>query len=383
MKIVALGGYGEMGAAAVADLVKTCKDCEIVIAGRDAAKAKRYATSFKKKNVKGTGVDVENHDALVRLLKGADVVMNSVVYRMNLHVMRAALEAGCGYVDLGGLFHMTKKQLKLHPAFEKKGVLAILGCGSTPGITNVMAAYGSRDLDRIDDIRVTFATYSNNTYKNHFILPYSFYTLVDEFTSKPAVFENGKMKFVEPVTGEHEFCFPKPIGKVTGFYTLHSEIATFPKSFRSKGLRNCSFRATFDKDFVHDMKLFIEAGMASRKPVNIGGCMVKPIDVAVKGMVRLLPKDRVNDLEYVRVELDGKKNGKNKTITVDCVTKSAGGVPAGTRDTAIPLSIAAQMVARKKINAEGVLPPESCINPEEFFQELKKRDIRIIKTISN
>jgi len=381
MRIVSLGGYGEIGAAATADLVKTCRGCDIVIAGRDAAKAKTYAKSFKRKNVTGTGVDVKDHAALVKLLKGADVVMNAVVYRMNLDVMRAALEAGCGYVDLGGLFHMTRKQLKLHSKFKKKGLIAILGCGSTPGITNVMAAYGARDLDRIDDIRMTFAAHSDSMYKTHFVLPYSFYTLADEFRDRPAVFENGRMRFVEPMTGEHDFIFPEPIGKVTGFYTLHSELATFPSSFRHKGLKNCSFRVTFDHDFVHDMKLFIEAGMTSTKPVKIGGCSVRPIDVAAKEMERLMPRGKIKDIEYVRVELDGRKDGRKRTVVVDGITKSVGGVPAGTRDTAIPLSICAQMVAKGRIKSRGVMAPESCVQPEEFFRELARRNIIVRKTI--
>ena len=38
---------------------------------------------------------------------GADVVVNSAGYRINLEVMRSSLEAGAHYVDLGGLYWMT------------------------------------------------------------------------------------------------------------------------------------------------------------------------------------------------------------------------------------------------------------------------------------
>lgn len=366
-----------MGSTATADLVRTCKNCDVVIAGRDGGKARAYAKSFRKENVTYAGVDVGNRSELVRLLRGADVVLNAVVYKMNLDVMRAALEARCSYVDLGGLFHMTKRQLRLHSEFKKRGLIAILGCGSTPGITNVMAAYGAREMDRLRDIRVTFAAHSKSVYKTHFVLPYSVYTLVDEFTEKPAVLENGKMTFVEPMTGRHVFDFPKPVGKAAGYYTLHSELATFPSSFKEKGLRNCSFRVTFDDDFVHDVKLLIEAGLTSTKPVRIGGCMVRPIDVTARETARLMPKGKIDDIEYVRVELEG----GGKTVVVDAVTRSDGGVPAGTRDTAIPISIMAQMIAKGQVKQRGVLPPELCIEPTIFFKELARRKIKVTKTV--
>ena len=54
--------------------------------------------------------------------------------------MEACLEAGVNYIDLGGLYHVTKRQLELSPKFEQRGLLAMLGVGSAPGKTNLLAA---------------------------------------------------------------------------------------------------------------------------------------------------------------------------------------------------------------------------------------------------
>ena len=54
--------------------------------------------------------------------------------------MEVALAAGAHYVDLGGLFHVAREQLGLDERFREAGLLAVLGMGSTPGKTNVMAA---------------------------------------------------------------------------------------------------------------------------------------------------------------------------------------------------------------------------------------------------
>jgi len=381
-RVVVLGGYGEMGHITTKDLVATAKNCEIIIAGLEAKKAKEYANSFHKKNVSGIGVDVNNHMDLVRVLRGSKVVVNAVVYRFNLNVMKAALEANCNYLDLGGLFHMTKKQLKLHKKFKQKNLIAVLGMGSTPGTTNVLAAYGSKFFNKIDEIQITFAGYDWTKYNSHFIVPYSMYTIFDEFSDKPALFTKGKLKFIEAMTGKKVFNFPKPIGKINGFYTIHSELATFPSSFKKKGVKEVSFRVTFEEDFIHDINLFIEAGLASKKIVDIKGNKIRPVDLTVKQLERLIPsgKAKVKDLEFIRVIMYGKKNNKKQTITLDSLahSNSKWNISAGTVNTATPPSIVAQMILKDQVKKKGVLPPELCIDPKIFFSELKKRKVKIL-----
>ena len=145
MKIVVLGGYGEMGTVVSSDLSDTFNG-EIVIAGRDAKKAKRLAGSFRNKRITGAYADVSDKQSMNEVLEGADVVINATNYYMNVDVMRSALKNSVHYLDLGGLYHTTLKQLKLHNEFKKRNVLALLGCGATPGITNIMANHGSKML---------------------------------------------------------------------------------------------------------------------------------------------------------------------------------------------------------------------------------------------
>ena len=79
-------------------------------------------------------------------LDGMEVMVNSAAYRINLAAMRACLDAGCHYMDLGGLYHVTAEQLKLSAEFEQRGRLALLGIGSAPGKTNLLAARAVREL---------------------------------------------------------------------------------------------------------------------------------------------------------------------------------------------------------------------------------------------
>lgn len=396
-KFVVLGGYGEMGKITARDLAETAQNAEIIIAGRDHRKAQEYARELSMPNIVrqnenkiiGIKTDVSDLDALAGLLKDADVCINCTQYSMNLDVMQACLKTKCHYLDLGGLFHMTLKQLKLHVKFKKAKLTAILGCGSTPGITNVMAGYGASKFDSIHEIKVRFAGYDHTKYKWHFVVPYSMYTVFDEFSDKPALFTKGHMKFIAPISLQEKEVFPEPIGEVKCFATLHSELATFPISFKDKGISECSFKLAFPEDFVHDVKFMIETGMSSKQPINIGGRTVVPLEVAVKELNRFMPEHagvKVNDLEYVRVSITGtvREKGKNKNaeLIIDCLTHSnpKWNTPAGTIDTGVPPSIIAQMIASKKIKQRGVLPPETCVPAQAFFAELKKRNITIHET---
>ncbi len=376
MKFVVLGGTGAMGRVTVRDLYDSSR-CEIVIAERNLKKAEAYAERLGSR-VAAEHVDARERHQLARILRDCDAVLNCANYYFNLDVMEAALMAHVHYLDLGGLFHMTRKQLLLHHRFQSIRKLALLGCGSTPGITNVMAAHGASLMDAVREIHVSFGAKDFAKHDEPFLLPYTLQTVFDEFMLQPALLAKGRLRMVEPMSGRKHILFPKPIGRLEGFYTLHSELATFPLSFKQKGLRECSFRVTFDEEFVERIKFLIDAGFASDKLLEVGNCVAKPRDFAAKVLDQWIPKT-VDDLEIVRVELLGKKRGKRKRLTLDCVTRSnrKHGFSAGAWDTGVPLSIMGQMVARGNVADVGAMAPESCMPTKTFFDALKKRNIMI------
>lgn len=374
-KFVVLGGYGIIGEVVVLDLFRRCKDCEIVIAGRNLSKAKKYADSFKSKRVRAVELNISDVKSTAILLKGADVVVNCLQYYFNIEVMNACLKAKTNYVDLGGLFHLTKKQLRLNNKFAKIDKIAIIGCGSTPGITNVMAAYGGKFLDNVKSIDMTFADRNYLEYKRKFVLPYSFKTILDEFMKSPAVLKNGKLIFVKAGEGEKIYDFGKEYGMIKGVYSLHSELATLPEFFKKKGIKSCEFRTTFDEDFRNKINSLIETGLVSEETIEINGEEPKISDVTGKIMNRLTMKegDKVEDKEILRV------NFNNNQLIMDAVAKSTSGISAGVWDTAVPCSIISQMIAFGKIKKRGVFAPEKVVEPIEFFEELAKRKIVILK----
>ena len=241
MKIVLLGGAGLMGRATARDLLEMQSDVELVLADIDMAGAERVATSLGEDVAGAAGrvrvarVDAADPDSVRPVIHGAAAVINSAQYYVNLPVMQAALAERVPYVDLGGLFHTTREQLQLFTAFRDAGVTAVIGMGSTPGVTNVQARHGARFLERIDSIHV----YNGNTPNPDSLLAwgYSINTILDEVTKRPVVFRDGQFVELEPLAEPERFTFVEPIGELDVHHSLHSELASLPAAFAREGVR--------------------------------------------------------------------------------------------------------------------------------------------------
>src|SRR6185437_5904707 len=153
MRFVVLGA-GLMGRAALYDLARSREATEIIVADYDQPRAQQAAREYGNGKSRAAFCDVRQTAEAVRLLTGSVAVLNCTQYYWNLEVMKAALAAGAHYLDLGGLFYTTRKQLKLNSEFRRAGLLAILGIGSAPGIANVMARFLADQLQRVTAIKV-------------------------------------------------------------------------------------------------------------------------------------------------------------------------------------------------------------------------------------
>ncbi len=155
--IAVVGGAGAMGRITMRDLAETAGDIEIVLADRDLRAARRVAATLPRR-VKVVQVDASDPRSLQRALGGTQVLINACHHDFNLSVMDAAMALKAHYCDLGGLFHVTKRQLRRHGAFKRAGLLALCGIGSAPGIVNVMARAGADRLDEVHEIHVAVGT---------------------------------------------------------------------------------------------------------------------------------------------------------------------------------------------------------------------------------
>lgn len=387
MKILVLGGAGAMAEVIERDLLES--GAEVIVADRDPMRVKQRLERLKNKRATGNVLDVKAKNFSSQLKKtGANVLVNSTWYELNMLVMPAAIKAGMHYIDLGGLFWKTKKQLKLKKAAKDAGTVCVLGMGSTPGIMNVLAEHGSHKFDTLKkiELRCASALLEKLPQKDQFVPPYSIKTLIDEILMPPPVFRNGRIVFEKPLGKPLSLEFENPVGNAIGYYTIHSELATLPRAYRAKKLKELDFAYAYDSEAISIITALKKVGITSKEKMTINNCTIAPYDFIAEIDKRLpRPEKDTRDVEVLRADLWGTFNGKKQFVRVQAISHyhDKWKKSAGTVDTGVPISIVAQWISQGKITKHGVWAPEEIIEPVHFFKELKKRNIDVYEQINH
>jgi saccharopine dehydrogenase-like NADP-dependent oxidoreductase len=282
------------------------------------------------------------------------VLLNTASYRVNVHAMRASLAAGCNYLDLGGLYWMTRRQLELYPQFAQAGLLAVLGIGSSPGKTNLMAARAIELLGagvELKSIDVLAGGRDPAAARDGQLrAPYAVQTLLDELTLSPIVMREGRAIEIEPLTSGGVIDFGDPIGRADTIYTLHSELATFGESF---GASSCSFRLSLAPPVLARLRELIGASAD---------------EIAAAAREAVPPSSGTVSVHMVKVVAQG-----GEKVVMRAVTRPFFGLGGSIVSTAAPAAAAVRLMARGALEAIGALPPERCIEPQAMFSELESR----------
>jgi saccharopine dehydrogenase-like NADP-dependent oxidoreductase len=369
-----------MGRVAVRTLTEYSIVERITVADYNAARAHEVVAALNHPNIEARQIDVTNEKQLTALIHGSNVVLNAVDYIFNEPVLRACIRERVHYADLGGLFHMTRKQLAMDDEAQAAGITAIAGIGGTPGITNVLARQAVDRLERVDSIKIQAG--GNDATNSHAPLsvPYSMRTILDEFTTSPQVFQDGNWYAQQPLSGQEEIVFPAPVGRVNAVYSLHSECATFPLSFRDKGIHHVSFKIAFPGDFLAKLKFLVDLGFGNEEPIEVQGVKVAPREVLLH-LLEAFPVEEAEpqDIDILRVVVTGIEHGHPVEIINQVVVLPyrRWGISANALDTGVPLAIAGILLAQGKITRRGVCAAESCVPPESFFHELARYDMYV------
>jgi saccharopine dehydrogenase-like NADP-dependent oxidoreductase len=406
MRVVVVGGAGAMGRWTVRDLTESEGVGEVVVADLDGSRAREaagWAAARSGSNgtarVSGLALDAGDGEALRRAFDGADVVCNCAVYSTNLPVMEACADAGTHYVDLGGLFHTTRRQLALHDRFVAAGVTAVVGMGGSPGTTNVLAALAGRGLDRVEEVEVRLGVADFAPSSAPVPVPYAIQTILDEFSVPAMTFRDGRLVEVPAMSDQEELDFPPPVGRVRVGHTLHSEVATLPLHFADRGIRSVSFKVGFPAAFMDRLALLAALGLADTSPVELPSGPVVPRELLVHCITRTAtmpgPDTAPDDAEAIWVRVRGRRAGPSgdpalapRDVSVDgspverlaqCVVRPhpAWQAGAGQLDTGVPPSIVAQFLAAKVIDRPGVLAPEDAVPPEPYLAALAARNMEV------
>lgn len=386
MKIAVLGGAGLTGSCAVRALAESKDVDEGLVLDLDADQALSVSDALGKGKFSAKAVDVTDVDATARLIKGYDVVVNAVQYYFNLDVMSAALKAKANYLDFGGLYHVTLRQLKLDSEFRSRNLTALVGMGGEPGITNVLSRMGADSMERVSSIHIRDGGRDFTSGLDRFVVTWSLDTFLDELVLDAPIFEGGRMKNIPALSRKETVVFPPPVGTMDTFVTIHSEVATLPRSFGRRGLRDVDWMEGTPE--ILGLKLLADLGLASNEERQFG-----PVAIAPRKFLMSLVKSRgqmgypesivPDDWEATRVTMSGRLGGKDVTKVYDVTIppRPEWKMSCARYAVGIPGSIGARMIGRGDIAAKGVVPPELCVNPSRFLSELMGYGFRVRETV--
>lgn len=385
---VLIVGSGAQGAVMAHHLARSTAIDEVICADVSAARAEAARRFTKSKKARAIRLDASRPEETTKALRGMDMVVNAALPRFNLPITRTALEAGVNYQDLAADYPRIRAQLGLSKAFARKGLVGLMQCGGSPGITNVLAREGVDALDSVDTIRLRLIS---RIEARRPLALWSAEVALEDMEEPPAVFRHGKVERVPPFSEEEIFDFPPPFGPHPVVQHMHEEPITFGM-FLGKGLRYVDLK--MGGHHVYQMKEAMGMGLLSRSPIRLGKARVVPRDLLIalsppaltpSEVPRLLRSGVLRDAVGAQVvQVEGAKAGAPRVLRYNSVGPSLrevqAWIPGATNmsyKVGVSAAILAEMVARGEVEPAGVFPPEGlgAATREIFLERLQERHI--------
>jgi lysine 6-dehydrogenase len=324
-------------------------------------------------------VDARNESDVRGVMKGVDACMNALPYYFNLDITRLAVDEGVNYCDLGGNTAIVFEQLKLDSDAKKKNISVIPDCGLAPGMVNILAGAGIAGLDEPETVRIRVGGLPQDPQPPlNYQIVYSLHGVLDYYTTDSWVLRDGEPVEVDALTEVEPVEFPEPVGRLEAFHTAGG-LSTMPWTYKDR-LRNMEYKTLRYPGHADAIRFIRELGLLSLEPIEVDGAQVVPRDVFIACAEPHLRKPGSRDLVALRVEAEGKKDGKRHRIVFDLIDyhDDRTGITAMERTTGFSLSIIGQLQATGQAKT-GVLTPDLAVPAQAYIDQLRRRSIDIVR----
>ena len=356
VKIVVVGGAGEVGKEVTRELARSDEVGELVVADLHQQRAHQLVESLAAPHVSAVGLDVRDGEAALEVLAGADVLMNCTSFVLYDHVIELARRARVDYADL--ISEPTPAQ---RTRVEQAGVTAISGLGATPGLSNVLVRHASEELDLLEEVHISWVSLRTIA-PTPGALATLLWELSDECPTRQ-YFQSGRYERAAALEGSRLVRFAEPVSTQRVYYVPHTEVKTLPRHF--PGLRYCAVRGTWRPELMEDARVLNKYGLLSGTALestkariweHFGG-----------------QRDHAAWALFVNVELIGSQDGHTVRRVYDASHPLDWGQDGMARMTGICAAVGAQLLARHGRGEAGFVDPEIYFDPHEFLDELGRR----------
>jgi Saccharopine dehydrogenase NADP binding domain len=361
MRILALGGAGEVGVAAATALTADETVGEVIIADRDLARAGAVADRLGPK-ASARQLDATDHAGLVAAMRQCDILINTVgpFFRFGVPVLTAAIEAGCNYLDVCDDPEPTLQMLGLNETAQSAGVTAVVGIGASPGMANLLAVIAGEQLDAVETVVTGWNIAAAHAGDAAGIAPSA--ALVHgmaQLSGTIPVTRGGRFvrrRALEKMT----FTYPG-IGRIHGRSFGHPEAVTLQHAF--PGLRDNTNVVVGDSVTLSALSILRSAIDARVLTLDRAARLVERIHRFLPdGPAQMFKRGSPPPLFAIAT---GVHHGRAATAAT-ALAQLPGLTMAAT--TGIPLAVATTLVGDSP--APGVYVPETFIDPATFFAAL-------------
>ncbi|MFZ7127418.1 MAG: saccharopine dehydrogenase C-terminal domain-containing protein [Desulfobacterales bacterium] len=375
--IIGAGGVGQVVAHKCARVPEVFSD--ILLASRTLEKCDRIAAQIDRP-IRTARVDADNVPELVGLIRSfaPELIINVALPYQDLHIMDACLETGVHYLDTANYeppdearFHYGW-QWAYHERFRNRGIMALLGSGFDPGVTNVFTARCAKH--RFDEIHeLDIIDCNAGEHGQPFATNFNPEINIREITQKGRYWKAGGWHETEPLSVAETFDFPEGIGPRKIYLLYHEELESLTRHF--PGLRQARFWMTFSDSYLNHLRVLENVGMTRIDPVEFQGCSIVPLQflkalLPDPGSLGPLTKGRT----CIGCLVKGLRDGKERTCYIYniCDHEQAYadvGSQAISYTTGVPAMIGAMMMLTGKWSGKGVFNMEQ-FDPDPFMEQL-------------
>jgi len=367
--VTVLGGCGAVGSVAVKSLAAQDMFSRIRIGDVNMPRAREIIAETGSRKLSAVKVNAQDPASIRKTIKGSDIVLNCVgpFYKSVKTILDVVIEERINYVDICDDVDVTMDILKMHRAAKKAGITALIGMGASPGVTNLLAKLVADTLlDETDSVDI-FHTHGGEPIEGEGVIGHRFHCMTIDIP----MFLDGKLKYVQyfredGIALRQTFDFPI-VGKKIPLYPYpHPEQVTLPKYIKLRQVTNKG--SVLPIEYYELTGNVCKLGLASKEPLDVQGKQVVPYDFAVAYIIRerdkILKRTKFGTQRgAMAVVVKGKKNRKREEYRVHMASEG-GGLGEG---TGIPAAMGVILMDQGKVTAKGVLPPEGCVDPNDFI----------------
>ena len=266
MKAVVLGCVGAMGVHASNELIASGLFDQIIVSDLDISKARQMASRWGLPDEAVVCLNASDQTMLRQLMAGSpDVVVNALPKGLTLPVAEAVIATGVRAIDLSDI---SPELLTLNQAAQDAGAVYVSGCGSSSGLTNMLAKHGARGMDEIESIEIDFASFRSIA-----LSPASVDGVFWEFGPhvRRGYHAEGAYREVKLWDGAKTVDFQGLIGRQTVYIVPQSETHTLP---RTLGAKKVTVRGTFTPKAMQLMRSLSDYAAFEPAPVTINGSSI-------------------------------------------------------------------------------------------------------------